>query len=426
MQHSLLLAALVLTCFCVGSTWADIEDDQRVAASLLANGRIAEAEEIVGRLRGVESPDLQTLFLSGLLHIERGRYDRAASEFRIMLSRDPTLLRPRLELARALFLARDYQGARYHFEQVLAAPLPDTVRANVLGYIGAIRNRLPSFAFSAEIISDSNPKQATSSKIVEIAGQPFVLTKKSRAHEEYGLQLTGQAKVPLANNPSWYASGYIENYDYPGRDFDQTYIQAVGGKHLEFDSHELDLELGAHYAAYQGTDLYRGPLARGSYAKRLLPNLWAGLYLDARKFDYQDFPYLNGWQTAETLELRYAISTNKSFFPSLFLIQHDARDSAWAFDAVGVGARYVHEWKGGWITRLSIQYSTYRYEGRDFFFDKVRSDHEWRSEISIGNRLLAYRGFIPRLILGIVDHRSNINLYAFDRVYVRAGVTKEY
>ena len=96
------------------------------------------------RLRRADPPALQVLFLSGAIALARGKYEDAAAEFRLMLVRDPTLLRPRLELARALYLAGDYQTARYHFEQVLSAPLPEPVRNNVLAYLTQIRERVPS------------------------------------------------------------------------------------------------------------------------------------------------------------------------------------------------------------------------------------------------------------------------------------------
>src|SRR5215831_914058 len=105
------------------------EDEIALATRLLETGRIEEAQTIVSRLRATPDPPLQVLFLSGALYSLTGHYREAAEEFRLMLARDPTLLRPRLELARALFLARQYNAARYHFEQVLASPLPPARRA---------------------------------------------------------------------------------------------------------------------------------------------------------------------------------------------------------------------------------------------------------------------------------------------------------
>jgi len=42
------------------------------------------------------------------------------------------------------------------------------------------------------------------------------------------------------------------------------------------------------------------------------------------------------------------------------------------------------------------------------------------------NRYLAYKGFAPRLTVGIDERRSNIEIYTFSRIYVRIGVWTEF
>jgi len=44
----------------------------------------------------------------------------------------------------------------------------------------------------------------------------------------------------------------------------------------------------------------------------------------------------------------------------------------------------------------------------------------------VTNRYLAYKGFAPRLTLGIDERRSNIEIYSFRRTYVRIGVVTEF
>lgn len=429
MRRFFVLSFFVLGFIVAPAVRADTAQDQALAASLMAAGRAAEAEAIIARLRAVNPPDLQTLFLSGMLHLGAGRFEKAAEEFRLMLTRDPTLLRPRLELARALYMNRDYESSRYHFEQVLATPLPDTVRTNVLGYLSDIRTRVPSFGISFDLVSDSNPRSATSIRTVEILGLPLKLSEDSRAKKRYGVQMTAQAKLPLPSNPNWYATGYFENLEYPGRDLDQTYLQLVGGRHFEWTAQEINIELGGHYAAYQGTDLYRGPVGRLSYSGRLRDNMWGNITLDARELRYTNQSnnrFLSGWQHAQSFELRWAPTTSSMIVPNFFFIERDARDRGNAFNAFGLGMRYGQEWPGGWLTQLSAQYSKFDYRDVDGSFAKVRDDEEWRAELSIAHRQFSLFGFAPRMALGYIDHRSNIPFYSFDRFFVRVGVTKDY
>jgi outer membrane protein len=405
---------------------ATLAEEIAEATRLLESGRIDEAQGIVLRLRATPNPDLQVLFLSGVLYAMKGRYQDAAEEFRLMLARDPSLVRPRLELARALFLAHEYNAARYHFEQVLASPLPDMVRINVLAYLTAIRERVPSFAFSFDIVADSNPKQATSTQIVEIGGLLYQLNQSALSQHATGILVTAQGKVPLPSDPSLFVRGYVENYDYPGGDLDQGYGQLLAGKHVDLGPHGLDFEGGAHLARYAGHTLYQGATWRVSDFIRVGQTYALNIAAEARDLRYEDFPFLSGWQYVGNAELRHAFTPATSIFGGITLIRDLAAEDPYAYTGYGINVRYTHEFKGGWIGSIFYQYSWYGFDGVDPFFGEVRVDNDNRAEVSITNRYLSYKGFAPRLTVGADDRRSNIELYSFHRFYVRIGVVTEF
>ena len=402
------------------------QEDVDYATGLLVQRRIDEAEALVRRLRAEPNPPLQVVFLSGMILIERGRYMDAAEEFRRMLQQDPSLLRPRLELGRALYLAGEYQAARYNFEQVLSVPLPEAVRANVLRYVNAIREREPSLIISLDLVFDSNPRQATSSETVEIGGKLYTLNADARERSSRGLGVKASGKLPFGPDRAWFVRGYAEAYDYSGRELDFAYLQALGGRHFNVGPHSLDLAAGGHYAAYQGTDLYRGPNMVVTDFIRLRQNLTLTASVDARELVYDQYAFLDGWQYVESAELRYALSPRQSLRGGGQLVQSDAEQDAFAFDGYGVNARYIQEWSGGWISSIFGQYAAYRYRAIDPFFDAQRSDTEWRAELMLTNRKLMFRNAAPTITLGYVDRNSNIELYAFQRGYVRLGITKEF
>ena len=396
------------------------------ATRLFESGRLDEAQAIVSRLRAQPDADLQVLFLSGALHFTAGRYLEAAEEFRLMLARDPSLIRPRLELARALFMAREYNAARYHFEQTLAFPLPEGVKANVLGFLKLIQEHLPSFALSVDIVSDSNPKQATSSKVVEIGGAPFQLSESARAKEALGVLIVAQAKVPLPDHTSWFARGYLEHSDYAGGDLDLSYSQLLGGKHVDFGAHGLDFEAGGHLANYGGNTLYRGPVWRVSDFIRIRPTFGVTLSADAKQLRYPDFTFLTGWQRTGSADFRYALDPQTSLSAGLSYVRNSAQERPYAFDGAAANLRYVREWKRGWISSLAYQYGRYQFDDVDPFFGVVRSDQEQRAEVGIVNRYLSYRRFSPRLTVGATERRSSIDLFSYKRRYVRVGVVTEF
>ena len=112
-----LLVAVIGSCAATEPGEA-IDEAARHATQLFAQGRLAEARAIILKLRRQPHPDKQVIFLSGVVHYHVGEYRLAADEFRVLLAMDPSLLRPRLELARALYMLGEYDAARYHFEQV--------------------------------------------------------------------------------------------------------------------------------------------------------------------------------------------------------------------------------------------------------------------------------------------------------------------
>ena len=343
-----------------------------------------------------------------------------------MLAIDPSLIRPRLELGRALFQARQYSAARYHFEQVLAAPLPEQARANVLSFLTLIREKLPSFAFSFDVISDSNPRQATRSDVVEIGGLLFKLNNDARAEEALGIAVVGQAKIPLPADPSWFARGYLEHFDYEGSELDLSYGQLMAGKHLSLGRHALTLEAGWHGANYQKASLYQGSAWRVTDFLRVARTVGLTLSADAKRLDYESLPFLDGWQRGISVEVRHALNPRSSLTGGVSYLDRSAAEPAYAFTGAGVHWGYLHEWRKGWIGSLQHQYSRYEFDGVDPLFGEQRSEHENRAEVSVLNRYLAYRGVSPRLTLGAAERQSNIDLYAYRRYYIRAGVVTEF
>ena len=84
--------------------------------------------------------DPQVLFLRAQLAFAEGDYRDAIAIFRGMLTRNPSLTRVRLELARALFAAGDFDAARYCFEIALGQTLDEGVKENVCAFLRAIRD----------------------------------------------------------------------------------------------------------------------------------------------------------------------------------------------------------------------------------------------------------------------------------------------
>lgn len=370
--------------------------------------------------------DLQLIFTQGMLLAELGRYRQASDAFRKMLARDPDLLRPRLELGRVLMLAHDYDSARYHFEQVLAHDLPDQVRSNVLRLLAVIREETPSFEFTAELIFDSNPGQATSSKEIEIDGLVFRLDDDARASSETGLRFLLDGRIPFGKPRLWFLRGLVEHLEYEGKDLDFTYLQLTSGRHFPIHGQTLTLEAGYHRSFYQHKQLYHGAILAANYFRSLRPDISLRLNLSGLQLKYFDYDYLDGWQYTPSARLIYASSPKSRWHAELGYTMNRAEESIYSFDQPYVNLRYAREWKGGWITGLGMKAGWIEYKDADPFFRTTRREREMRVEADLLNRQVRIWRFSPRLLIGYVDRKSNLDFFTWQRSYVRLGMTAEF
>ncbi len=382
--------------------------------------------ELVEARLAADPDDLQLIFTRGMLLAELESYGKAADAFRKMLSREPDLLRPRLELARVLMLSGNYYGARYNFEQVLKHDLPDTVQNNVTRMLTRIREELPSFDFVVELISDSNPKQATSSKEVEIDGLLFKLDDDARASRETGLRFLLDGRVPFGDPSLWFIRGQAEHLAYGNRDLDFSYLQLAGGRHFPRENHTLSLEAGYHWSRYQNESLYRGAIWRVSDFRSLRRDLFLRLDLTGLQLKYPDHSFRDGWQYTASSNLTYIITPRSRLNAGIGYTINRADESIYSFDQPFLSLRYVYEWPHGWITGANLRLSHIEYKDDDPFFRETRREREVRLEADILNRRLSVWRFSPRLTVGHVDHASNIDFFSWKRTYIRLGMTAEF
>ena len=113
-----------------------------------------------------------------------------------MLVADPTLVRVRLELARAFFLKGEDGLARRHFEMVLAGKPPAGVALNVGGFLAQIRARKRwSMRVGVALAPDTNLGASSGDDIIWILidGQrlPFeAVARRAKAKYVLGLSAT--------------------------------------------------------------------------------------------------------------------------------------------------------------------------------------------------------------------------------------------
>lgn len=399
-----------------------IEAQQRLAAR-----DYPALAQLLAPLLAEPEPALEALFLAGMAASQQGDYAAAAGFFRAMLTRDPSLVRPRLELALALQKSGDFQAARYHYEQVLsAAALPDPVRRNIYRQLGDIRAREPSLKLTLELASDTNPQQITSSRTVTIGGRPYTLSNPNSGELKWGVAASANVHVPLPSDPSWFAQAYGLAYEYPGRTLDNLYAQAAIGKRFELGRDELTLAAGGQVSSSQDRRQYAGALARASGLWAQSPNLAWRLDAEVKSYRYSRLPYLDGKFSTLGLTAIIIPTPARRWELGAAFAYYGAAEDAYSYRQPSVSARVSQEWPGGWITGLRLAALQSEYGAPDPFFGKVRRDTEGRVEIDVLNRKLRWLGFSPQLLVGYVKRDSTLEINRYHRMYSRVGLSTSF
>jgi outer membrane protein len=405
---------------------SDLETQLSLAQKLLAAERYAELEAVLDPLLAQSVQPLEAMFLSGMAAMRRGDYQLAALRFRTMLARDPSLIRARLELALALQKSGEREAAKYHYEQVLSAPLPDSVKWNIYRQLGEIRARTPSLKLTLEIASDTNPQQITSSKVVMIGGLPYTLTDTSQGELKWGVAAAADLHYPLPDASGWFAHAYGLAYEYPGRDLDNLYGQASVGKRFERGLGEITLSAGGHVSAYRDRRQYTGGLARATGLWVASPKLaWLG-EASVKTYEYPRLRFLNGELSALNMFAILIPDTARRWELGGGLAHYSATENAYSYWQPSVSARVAQEWPGGWITGMRAQAQQAKYRAPDPFFGLARKDTEGRIELDVLNRKVRWRGFSPQLMFGYVKRESNLEIYRYDRAYSRVGLSSSF
>jgi hypothetical protein len=165
----------------------------------------------------------QQAFMTGVRAIDAGDF---ATAIRVLRALADTTGAPRvrLELARALYLDKQYLRAREAFLKVYRQPnLPYRVRRTINVFLADIDQRAGYFEPSVGLEVNSNPAQIASSGTYQILGIPLQFERRTSARA-VGLSLGGAGAAPLGG-AGWSLVGSANGAAYTSRG--ASFVQAM-------------------------------------------------------------------------------------------------------------------------------------------------------------------------------------------------------
>ena len=369
--------------------------------------------------------DMGALFRQGMEAVEAGEHDKAIAAFREMLVADPSLVRVRLELARAFYLKGEDRLAKRHFERVLAGGVPPPVIANVRRFLAEIRARRRWTMHAGFALAPDTNIGATSDEriiYIDVGGQrlPFERDAEDLTSSGIGLSVWtgGEYQYPLA--PRWRlrAGGNLSRREYEGSRFDHTFASLHGGpRWLIHQGTEASLlaSVGRRWAATTPDHDDIGLRLEGAH--RLTRRVTMRGRASWRDRSYRTRDYLDGPAVDVSLSGSWVVRPTVRVHAGIGWGDERPKAERWRQERRWLRLGASVALPRGFTVGATGEARRASYEGNWFphTAGDARKDRTGSIRLSAHNRALAWRGFSPQLSIVHERRRTNAQLYDYER-----------
>ena len=373
------------------------------------------AEDTQATLAFASEDPYQVLFLIGLAQAEKGDYTSAISIFR-SLFRSTRTRRVQLELARALFLDRQYKESKRLFLEVFENPnVPLSVRENIKLYLDEADAALGQLKFSFEIVADSNPAGFTDARKVTIAGQTLRIEDPPENDTVLGIKYDLAATKALTEDAS--ITSYLKAtfVDYEGGQFDRWRTD-LGLSLAPRSTPRFRARMGYEQAVFDGSQLYAFPYATLIFIPDPLNQFRLNTELQYGQLDVKTADYLSAHRFIGNVNAKRQFSRDSWVAANVFVEHDDAKEDAYSYWGGGIGAELSIPMNDYWGAKLFGSLALRDYEDHDPLFGSSRRDQAYTAGISFFSRLMEILGREPEIGFRYEKRDSNQAFFEFDRV----------
>lgn len=357
----------------------------------------------------------QILFLIGIGELEKGNH---ASAVKILQSLYQTVKtrRIQLELARALFLDRQFKRSRQFFREVYEDPsTPLNVRENIKLYLDEIDAALGQVKLAFEIVTDSNPLRFTEAKKIIVAGQPLIVTEPKANKTVVGAKYGIDATKSLNEDASFVVFLDAAFQDFQGSRYDR--FKANGGLLFAPKQHpKYRARIGIEEAFYDRSHLYEYPYVVLTFIPDPVEQFRLRTEIEYGILDVADSDHL------DAKNLTISVNGTRRFPGQTWLISNfyvenaDTDENAYSYGGAGIGAELSFPFWNKWDLKLTGALGLRRYRDADPIFGSTRKDDTYTAGVSLFSRSINLFGYDPEVGVRYVKRSSSLPFYEYDSV----------
>jgi len=401
---------------------------------LITAGKLAEAREILGKVKGQTTDPLQEDFLLAQIAVAEKRYQDAVNIYRSMLVQRPELTRVRLELARTFFLMKDDANARFHFELVLAEDLPEAVIKNIQNFLFAIRKRKQWQINSyIALAPDTNISAAPDTDTIDLFGLPFQLSED--AQETSGVGVIGSLGFDyfwrLGERTSLKTGANVYHTQYGNSQFNDTFLSGNIGPRFVFDKTAVTVQ-ATGYRRWFGGDALNYAAGGQVLVDHVLSRRWrvdANLGWQELRYDRSELQ--NGRLWTGLLRFGYSLTSSSLVHLISGVTREQTQDVSFSNTSWRLGVGYYKDFGEGFTLYIKPEILLRDYDGVSIANAGEtnggdRQDTRYSIETNITKRDWSIWNFALVLSYTFTRNDSNIEFFKYNRHRVQIGFTRTF
>lgn len=334
--------------------------------------------------------------------------------------------RVKLEWARALYLGEKKQEAKVLFREVLELNPPYMVKEKINVFLEDISKYEGRVNFSFGIVRDSNPRNVTTSSVINIFGQQYYYNPTIKPKSELGVSYQLNANKAINEQSPWYFGLVINGSKFNNVEYDKTSIEE-SLSHKLFDSPRVYAKIAVEEYMFAGKLLYTYPSVSVKHSFESFSGYYQWDETKVGQLNYTDYDYLSGPIATFTTGFGKAITPQFNLGLELGADRMLANESPYSFNSGNLGVI-----SNLFLSNLELKAqikaikSFRNYDATNPIFGEIRKDQRHGVFSTIMKTDWMIQGMTPRLELGYEKNNSNINLYSYDRLIANVYFSKAF